>query len=26
VPACDTGDPGLIPGGGKLNAWDTVPF
>ena len=20
VPACDTGDPGLIPGGGKLNA------
>jgi hypothetical protein len=26
VPACDAGDPGSIPGGGKLNAWDTVPF
>ncbi len=22
VPACDAGDPGSIPGGGKLNAWD----
>ena len=26
VPACDAGDPGSIPAGGKLNAWDTVPF
>jgi hypothetical protein len=26
VPACDAGDPGSIPGGGKLIAWDTVPF
>ena len=26
VPAFDAGDPGSIPGGGKLNAWDTVPF
>ena len=26
VLACDAGDPGSIPGRGKLNAWDTVPF
>ncbi len=26
VPACDAGDSGSIPGGGKLKAWDTVPF
>jgi hypothetical protein len=26
VPACDAGDPGSIPGGGKLNAWDMMPF
>ncbi len=26
VPACDAGDLGSIPGGGKLNAWDRVPF
>ncbi len=26
VPTCDAGDPGSIPGGGKLNARDTVPF
>ena len=26
VPACDAGDPGSIPGGGKLNALDTGPF
>ena len=26
VPAYDAGDPGSIPGGGKRNAWDTVPF
>ena len=25
-PLNGTGDPGSIPGGGKLNAWDTVPF
>ncbi len=26
VPACDPGNLGSIPGGGKLNAWDTMPF
>ncbi len=26
VPACDAGDPGSFPGGGKLNALDTGPF
>ncbi len=26
VPACDAGDPGSNPGGGKLNALDTGPF
>ncbi len=26
VPAYDAGDPGSIPGGGKHNAWDAVPF
>ncbi len=26
VPAYDSGDPGSIPGRGKLNAWDPMPF
>ncbi len=26
MPACDAGDPGSIPGGGKLIALDTGPF